>query len=419
MNHDVKVRPCRRRGRVLLAWACLLTVLCCASNAVANWPPLELVVARARSRALIAVDARGALRSAQAAAVGARVSRLQNPYFEIFGDRGAYTHDVQIQSNLWLPIEVGTQRPARIDEANALVDWRGRSLVDAEARAVGEAVYSYGAVLVASARLSEAERGEDEANVEARYVSGRLDAGDATLFDQGLAEAEVGRWSQLRAEAGLELVQARARLEVLVGLPQMDRPPEAPCSAPTLRQPGDAVRSPEIVSQSPLVRLLAAEAVYWEANRKRTVAEAYAPLNFVLSLNRGDYGETRAGGAVAWTFPITRRNQGEAARAEAEHTRVTDLEGALRATITVRLRAAYETLAGARTAIEHVDSTTLPAAQRVVLAATEGRKAGKVDPVRVVIARRDLAVARSRRLDLVLIAWRAYGEIAALRGQLP
>jgi cobalt-zinc-cadmium efflux system outer membrane protein len=61
----------------------------------------------------------------------------------------------------------------------------------------------------------------------------------------------------------------------------------------------------------------------------------------------------------------------------------------------------------------------LPANERLVEAATASWRAGKSELVQVVIARRDLASARLRRLDLVETIWRMYGDIAAVMGELP
>jgi outer membrane protein TolC len=54
-----------------------------------------------------------------------------------------------------------------------------------------------------------------------------------------------------------------------------------------------------------------------------------------------------------------------------------------------------------------------------VSASVDGFKAGKIDITRALLARRDLAIARARRLDLIEAAWRAYADLVVISGDLP
>jgi outer membrane protein TolC len=81
--------------------------------------------------------------------------------------------------------------------------------------------------------------------------------------------------------------------------------------------------------------------------------------------------------------------------------------------------AAHETLVTLRSAVESLDHEGLPAAEAVVAATQASFLAGKLERVRVVMARRDLIQARDRRLQLIEDGWRAYGEMAAILGELP
>ena len=84
-----------------------------------------------------------------------------------------------------------------------------------------------------------------------------------------------------------------------------------------------------------------------------------------------------------------------------------------------RARADIEHYQILMTAIGSLDRAGLPAASRVEEATLAAFRAGKAELLRVINARRDLALARSRRLDLVQRAWSAFGDLAALRGELP
>ena len=59
------------------------------------------------------------------------------------------------------------------------------------------------------------------------------------------------------------------------------------------------------------------------------------------------------------------------------------------------------------------------ALESAVQASVDGFKAGKIDITRALLARRDLAIARARRLDLIEAAWRAYADLVVISGDLP
>jgi len=82
----------------------------------------------------------------------------------------------------------------------------------------------------------------------------------------------------------------------------------------------------------------------------------------------------------------------------------------------VRLRAAYETYVLARDAQL---ASGIEASERVVEATTAAYKAGKGDLQRVLLARRELALAKGRRLDMVALGWRAYAALAVSKAGVP
>ena len=61
----------------------------------------------------------------------------------------------------------------------------------------------------------------------------------------------------------------------------------------------------------------------------------------------------------------------------------------------------------------------MPALERAVSASMEAFKLGKIELTRVLLARRDLALARARRLDMIEAGWRAYADLTVLSGDLP
>jgi cobalt-zinc-cadmium efflux system outer membrane protein len=409
----------RKIAGVCIALSCAAAALT-STRAQAAWPTLEEVVARSRAHSLTVIEAQGAVRTATAAGVGARMSRFNNPYLEIFVDRAPQTTQggVTVQANLWLPIELHSQRPSRIAEATEYLKWRNVEYADAQARSMGEAIGVYGDIVVAAARLAQAQRAEAQARAEAEYFGRRVQASDATLYDKSLAENELARWVQTRVEAQLALATGRARLAQLTGI-EVDAPAGEVAEVPRLRQAFSPDQAAQLGEKSPAVQALGAEARYWDASRERAEAEKNNPISFIITAGRGDAAEARFGAGIAWTFPLIRRNEGEVARAHAEEQRSLQLRTGVRNVVEQRIRSSYDIYNAAKNGVDTLDSTGLPAARRVVEAATEANRAGKVELLQVFIAKRELAIANSRRLDLVAVAWRTYGELAALRGDLP
>lgn len=389
-------------------------------SARADWPPLEVVLASAKLSSLNVHDANGDVAVAHAAQVGARESSLGNPYLEVTAVHGHMTQDVEVRADLFLPVEVSGQRGARIDEADTLVAWRLGALDEARARVIGSTIAAYGDAVVTRARQLLAQRGRELAAVEAEYQGARLNAGDTTLADSNLAQAEVARWAQLESEASLELIRARGDLEMLVGGQHLDDPPPETTPEPPVLHTGSAVAfAQKVLASAPVLRALASSSRFWDAQRARAEVERTPAVSLILSGGRGDLGEPRLGGGVAWTFPVLHRGRGEIAKAAAEGDRARDLLEVTRRVYQGRAEHMLDAYVLLTAAIRRLDAEGIPAADRVVDAAVAAMKAGKVDILRVFIARRELAAAHSRRLDLVAAAFRLYGNMAALTGDLP
>lgn len=414
--------------RLCAALAVLGAVAAVPREARAEFPTLERAIEAARSRSIVVAEAQAELGVANAQMAGARVSSFGNPYTEIQVDRGwttpiagERTGIVQAMSFTYFPIDWAGQRGKRIEEAEQLIAWRKLGIVNARALATGSAVSAYGEMVVGAQRIVESAAGEQTARDEAKYFQGRFEAKDTTLYEKSLAEAEVARWVQQKAEAIVRLAQARARFGEVTGTPRVDMPPEnTPVAPPVLRATWDDAQIGKLVERTPIVARLVAERHYWDASVERYEREKIPPVSLEVIAGRGGgFGELRLGGGAVITFPITRRFQGEIARAERGRENANRQLELYRTIIETRLRAARDAILAVRAALDELDQTGIPALERAVTAAVEGFKAGKVDLTRALLARRDLAIARSRRLDLIEAAWRAYADLVILSGDLP
>jgi cobalt-zinc-cadmium efflux system outer membrane protein len=376
------------------------------------------VLELSRERSLASTEAQGQLAVASSYQAWARVPWLANPYLEFQAYRGSSTKDLAFNSFLMVPVEINGQRGARIDEANALLRWRTSMRDDVRARVEGDAIAYYGLTAAAVARVAAYERAEIDAKAETDYYAQRLAAGDATQVDKSLADAELARYAQLYAESSIELLGVKTQFEQLIGIP-VDLPPVAAADPPALRTPSADAFAKKALDASPTLKALTHESGYWGAQSSRVARDANVPLNLIVNFGRTDLGDLTVGGGLAWTFPMTQRNQGAVAQADAQKGRADTLHGAFEPLLAARARSLYQQYALARSALDAVDANGIPAAERVVDSMQQAYKAGKIEYIHVLQARRDRANALARRLDLVATLWRKYGEMVALTGDLP
>ncbi|WP_170319810.1 TolC family protein [Polyangium spumosum] len=385
-----------------------------------SFPSLQRAMELARERAPGVVSARGNVGVAQSSYAGARLAPVDNPYLEVFVDRGlqGVTKDAQIQANLWVPLELSGQRSRRIDEADALVAWQKTLFEATQLSAEGEAVRAYGAALVAAARVRTIEGLVADAAAEAELYQQRREAGDATLQEEKLASMEHARYEVVLAESRGDLTRALVELARATG--RMFSPPDGSSAMPPI--PGETYAgagAARVAEASPHVTASTQEANFHARARERAAIEAHPPVNFIVSAGRGDFGEARFGGGVAWTFPVARRKQAEVARADAERTRALAEAEVKRRLVAQGLSGLALERAQVRRAREVIDTTALPAAQASADAAVAMKTAGKGEMLLVLTARRDLALLRLRRLELIAREWAIVGDIVALTGDLP
>ncbi|AKT42988.1 TolC family protein [Chondromyces crocatus] len=388
-------------------------------GATERFPTLERAMELSREWSPSVVTARAGVGVAQSAYAGARLTPVDNPYLEVFVDRGTNgaTKDVMVQGNLWVPLEVSGQRGRRIDEADALVAWRETDLEAVRMTAEGEAVRAYGAALVAAARVLTFESIVKDAREEAGVYTSRLDAGDATLQDEKLAQVELARVTVLLAEARADQRRALSDLARVTG--RMFEPPGGTAVTPP---PADGMTRGEVAraaAESPHVDSSRREAAYYARARERAQIESHVPLNLIVTAGRGDLGEARFGGGLAWTFPVLRRNQSETARADAERTRALAETQVKQRVLASTLLNLEKERAEVRQAREVIETAGEPAAQASVEAALAMKAAGKGEMLRVLTARRDMALLRMRRLELIQREWSIVADIVALTGDLP
>ncbi len=408
-----------RIGRPGMAAAFALALTLTASPARAAWPTLDEVWRASRQQAPEAVQAQSATILARSEGVGARMSSFDNPSLAVLADHGVGPTPVgasaglQVNGQLGVPIEIAGQRGARIRSVEALVSWREREQAAAEGQAGGAAIVAFGHAVVARARVEQASQAEAQARSEVTWFEARVQAGDATAVDRSLAQTELARYAQFRAEAQIDLVEARADLQALTGLPDLGDPP---ADVEPVLPPSVGARR---VREVPAIQAFERQESYWDRQVEQARATRWSPLVVTVTGGQDEFGQVRVGGGLGWSLPVVRGNEGDIARAAAAASRARYDREAVAQAVEARVRGLREQLSRTADALMELDRAGIPAAEGLAQATDGAFRAGKLELVRVLNARRDLALMRGRRLDLLEGAWRAYGELVAVLGVLP
>jgi len=380
-------------------------------------PELRELVQLARERAPEVVLGRSALTASRSSYANARLAPLGNPLLEVKvqGATKDVVKDVNIDSTLWLPVEVAGQKSRRGREADEFVALHAAMLDQARAAACARTVRAYGALVVGASRFRVLTELANTAQSEARYFAERMTIGDATERDAALSAVDAARHQMALSETRSELLRVVGDLFELTGR-NVNSEGVAEAVPPGFSA---MLGAPPAVEHSPLFRVLATQAKYYGAARDRLDRESWSALSVGFVLGRGDYGETRFGGGLAYAFPTFRANQGELARADAERVRALE-ELSLRRELFAR-RAVLLTseLAELGRAFEIVTHAALPAAERALAAASETYRVGKGDLLSVLVSRRDFSALSLRRLEILDKSWQLLGDLVEITGELP
>ena len=233
------------------------------------WPTLEEVWRASRERAPESVRAQSETCLARSEGVRRAHVVVRQPSLLVTADHGV-GRDARSGASAGLQAS-GAARgcrsrsrgsaAARMRSVDALVSWREREQAAVEGRAGGAAIAAYGHAIVARARVDLASQAEEQARSELTWFEARVEAGDATAVDRSLAQTELARYAQLRAEAQIDLAEAQADLRALTGLADVGDPPadvEPPCRD---GRTGDAAG---VGRCRPAIEAFERERTYWD-----------------------------------------------------------------------------------------------------------------------------------------------------------
>jgi cobalt-zinc-cadmium efflux system outer membrane protein len=299
-------------------------------------------------------------------------------------------------------LEIGGQRGARIDAAQATLDAAEARFKAARAEVTAAVREAFGRALAARQRAQLAAEALAAAQQGVAAAQERFEAGAAALLELNTARVEVGRMARERGEAERRSAEALGELHLLLGLdpaealaPQGElgvgepTPEEAPLIEEALRNRA------EIAASRHALDAATAEA--------RLAAREWLPSPRIgASYSREEESDTSiVQGILSFDLPLFNRNQ--AARGAAA-ARVIQLETTLEATLR-RVRQEVSTalarLHAARAAADGYASDVVKAMEENLELGTESYRAGKIDFLQLLLVRRQTLEARHEYLDVL------------------
>ena len=251
----------------------------------------------------------------------------------------------------------------------------------------------------------------------------RLAAGDVSLVEVRMAEADAARSRQAQLMAEQELLSARLVLCELSGWPITEPPlvssvPEEPRPVPPLRAlvSRAMARHPE---------LEAARAAMHEAHARAELEERKAWPNPVFGLLFAREGGPGAGnrpnysvlGTLNLEMPFFQQNQGERGKAHVdEEVARAEADAALNA-LRARLARAHVELTSATQRLALYRTTVAPSLEENLALLERGFEAGELSLLNVAVARERFLSAREDALVAEADYFRALTELENLYGQ--
>ncbi|MFG6490483.1 TolC family protein [Roseateles sp. BYS78W] len=320
-------------------------------------------------------------------------------------------------TTLNIPLELGGKRTARVNAAQRSRDLAQVELANAKAQVRSSAIAAYFAVLAAQERSKLATNSADLATSGAQAVSKRVAAGKVSPVDATRAQVDQANTQLELAEAQAELSTARHALANLWG----DAEPRF------VRVGGDINAIPE---RAPLPELMgrleeapALLAARTEVERRKALVDverSKATPDVTLSVGAkrdNELGRTQAIVGLSIPLPLFDRNQGAVYEANKRADKAEDEFQAARLRVLADLQTAAAQLSIARTSLQTLQSTVLPAAQQAYDSASKGFEAGKFGFLDVIDAQRSLLQARARYLSTLSNAYQAATAIDRLLGR--
>lgn len=340
------------------------------------------------------------------------------------GGRGEYRGGRSTESTLGLSqrIELGGKRSARVEFASrngdmATLDYEAARLDLARdvVTALAEAVAAVRNVNVEQERLQLATE-------TVRISRGRVEAGREPLLQSRRAEVTRATTEIAVERARREADVALRNLALLIGSPAVELAPRQPWfdnigPAPRLPLPADPFA--RMLANPDLAKLNVA-VTQQRANVALQRANAVPDVTLTGSIRRFEASrETAFVASVSIPLPVSDRNQGGIARAQAELLRAEVEAERGRLTLAASLTTAERRTELAWRTAQRLRREALPAAEQAARLASSGFAEGKFTFLEVLDAQRSLSDTRAQLNEVLRDYHARRAEVERFRGQQP
>ncbi|MFY0523432.1 TolC family protein [Archangium gephyra] len=352
----------------------------------------------------LALENHPEVRSAQAevAAADARLSEASlllrnNPELEAAlgpRQRGG-TSTLEYGVSLTQPVEIGGQRGARRDEAQALRSATEARLELRRVQLAAEVREAFGRGLATAEQVKLAAEAAELAGQALQAAEERYRTGDASLIEVNTARVELGRARRERLAAQNRHGVATGALKLLLALEAGEPLTVQGTLEPTEARPTAEVQTWLSRARSNRADLLVAreELRAAEAAQRLAGREVIPTPRLGASYNREEDAHI-VQGTLGLSLPLFNRNQAERGATRARVTQAQLALEALERRVTQEVQLAAARYRVAREAWEAFTGGVLQAARENAELATEGYRAGQLDFLQLLLIRREALEAR-------------------------
>lgn len=406
-------------SRQVIGWSCAVGIALTSAPTQAHSGPwtLESATEYALKRSPRVRTAQAAREVALAYRAFGTVPRVGNPVLNLRAMVGKPDDSAATYALLFgLPFDVAGRRKAWRNEARFVTDEAEALLLSALNDVRAESRAAYAEVATAEAAAEVAKESAETARELLRSVEARVGARAATALDLSMSETQYAEAESNLARTKRALIDAETGFRHMLGLPAQALVEVVPLTNP---------RMPEGLSEdTALARALArrreifawvSRRERWRAADARLRAEAVAPLTAGLEAERQGNRQPNSsvGASVSVELPVAWRNQGERAVAS-QQSNAAELERELAEQAIAReVLGSYAHFQTALDELAALEERAVPAADRMLSMTRVMLESGAIDYFRLLSARRDAFMLRTRRVDALREAW--LGRIALER----
>lgn len=378
---------------------------------------LALTVVRSPELAAVSYDIR--IAEARLLQAGLRPNPELDFLSENIAGSGEFSDARRSENTLQLGqlIELGGKRRARVREAALGRDLAGFDYATRKRDGFRKTAEHFVDVLAGQRRVA---LNEELVQLTSSFIPAaerRVEAGKASELEKTRFDVAIGSARIDLDQARRDLQAARQRLATQWGSTK-------PRFASAV---GDLDATPPLESLDALARKLernprlarfGTEVAQREAALAREKAAAVPDVT--LRAGARQFNETKDTTAVvgfSLPLPLWNRNQGNIRAAREQVAKADAEQAAVAAALTTELSDAWQSLAGARSAIAILRETVLPGAERALRATADGYDAGRFGYLEMLEARRTIAAARGQYLQAITDYHKARHAVEALTAE--